>query len=169
MPDLAGSAEIWNDWKAVSTECSSTWERRIGDGKTCMSGRDFLDTNILVYAYDAGDSKKQRIARQFVARAVAGQFVISTQVLAEFASTLLHKLQPPLSIQDVSLALDVLSPIPLIQPDGDMVLRAVEAHAAFGMHFYDGMITAAAERAGSEKIWSEDLNAGQKYFGVTVA
>jgi predicted nucleic acid-binding protein len=30
------------------------------------------------------------------------------------------------------------------------------------------MIVAAAERAGSEKIMSEDLNAGQEYFGVTV-
>ncbi len=53
--------------------------------------------------------------------------------------------------------------------DADMVRRAVEAHAAYGIHFYDGMIVAAAEREGSAKIWSEDLNAGQKYFGVTVA
>jgi predicted nucleic acid-binding protein len=44
----------------------------------------------------------------------------------------------------------------------------VEARAAYGLHFYDGMIVAAAERGGCERIWSEDLNAGQKYFGVTV-
>jgi predicted nucleic acid-binding protein len=31
------------------------------------------------------------------------------------------------------------------------------------------MIIAAAERGGAERIWSEDLNAGQKYFGVEVA
>jgi predicted nucleic acid-binding protein len=31
------------------------------------------------------------------------------------------------------------------------------------------MIVAAAERAECERIWSEDLNAGQKYFGVEVA
>jgi len=30
------------------------------------------------------------------------------------------------------------------------------------------MIVAAAERAGCQQIWSEDLNTGQKYFGVTV-
>ncbi len=49
-----------------------------------------------------------------------------------------------------------------------MVRRAVEVHDRYGVHFYDSLIIAAAERAGCECIWSEDLNAGQKYFGVTV-
>jgi len=48
------------------------------------------------------------------------------------------------------------------------VRRAVEAGAAYGIHFYDGMIVAAAESAGCGRIWSEDLNPGQKYFGVSV-
>ena len=30
------------------------------------------------------------------------------------------------------------------------------------------MTMAAAERAGCKKIWSEDLNAGQTYFGIRV-
>jgi predicted nucleic acid-binding protein len=134
-----------------------------------MRGRDFLDTIVLVYAYQTSDLGKQGIARRLVSKAVAGEFVISTQVLAEFASTLLHKLQPPLSVDQVTKALDGLGSIPLIAPDGDMVRRAVEARSAYGIQFYDGMIVAAAERAGCEKIWSEDLNPQQKYFGVTVA
>lgn len=133
-----------------------------------MTGRDFLDTNVLVYAYQTNDPGKQRIARQLLSRAVAGEFTISTQVLAEFATTLLHKLQPPLSMEEVTGALDGLGPIPLIVPDGDIVRRAVEARGAYGIHFYDGMIVAAAERAGCEKILSEDLNSQQKYFGVVV-
>jgi len=134
-----------------------------------MTGRDFLDTNVLVYAYQTSDLRKQRIARQLVSRAVAGELTISTQVLAEFAATLLHKVQPPLSMEEVAIALDGLGPIPLIVPDGDIVRRAVEARGAYGIHFYDGMIVAAAERAGCEKILSEDLNSQQKYFGVVVA
>ena len=134
-----------------------------------MTGRDFLDTDVLVYAYQTSDLRKQRIARQLVSRAVAGELTISTQVLAEFAATLLHKVQPPLSMEEVAIALDGLGPIPLIVPDGDIVRRAVEARGAYGIHFYDGMIVAAAERAGCEKILSEDLNSQQKYFGVIVA
>ena len=64
--------------------------------------------------------------------------------------------------------LDSLSPIRVIPADAIMVRRAVEARAKYGIHFYDGMIVAAAERAGCTRIWSEDLNPGQSYFGVAV-
>jgi predicted nucleic acid-binding protein len=134
-----------------------------------MPGPDFLDTNVLVWAYDLSDPVKQRLAQNLVRRAVAGELVISTQVLAEFAATLLHKLASAPSAGDVIALLDALAPIRLILPDGDIVRRAVEARAAYGLHFYDGMIIAAAERAGSARIWSEDFNPGQKYFGVTAA
>jgi predicted nucleic acid-binding protein len=133
-----------------------------------MNGSDFLDTNVLVYALDVADPAKHKIARPLLTRAVAGEFAISTQVLAELATTLLKRYQARFAVREVLTLLDSLKPVPLIKPDGDMVRRAVEAHAAYGLHFYDGMIIAAAERAGSETIWSEDLNAGQKYFGVTV-
>lgn len=133
-------------------------------------GNEFLDTNVLVYAYDVSDPAKQRIAQNLVRKAVAGGLMmISTQVLAEFAATLLYKLNPPLSAQDVMVLLDALGPVRLVVPDGEMVRRAVEAHAKYGLHFYDGMIVAAAERAGCATIWSEDLNPEQKYFGVAVA
>jgi predicted nucleic acid-binding protein len=131
--------------------------------------RDFLDTNVLVYGLDLTYPQKHRVARELVSRAVAGEFVIGAQVLVELAATLLHKFRKQLSPADVAAVVESLRPIPLILPDADMVRRAVEAHAAYGIHFYDGMIVAAAERAGSEKIWSEDLNAGQEYFGVMVA
>lgn len=64
--------------------------------------------------------------------------------------------------------LDALGPIRLIVPDGDIVRRAVEARAEYGVHLYDGMIVAAAERGGCGRIWSEDLNAGRQYFGIAV-
>ena len=52
--------------------------------------------------------------------------------------------------------------------DAGVVRRAVEARAAYSVHFYDGMIVATAEKAGCKRIWSEDLNSGQEYFGITV-
>jgi len=133
-----------------------------------MSAPDFLDTNILVYAYDIGSPSKQRIAQDLLKKAVAGSCVISTQVLAEFAATLLHKIAPPVSPNEVLILLDALAPIPTISPDADTVRRAVETQSAYGIHFYDGMIVAAAERGGCERIWSEDLSSGQGYFGVKV-
>jgi predicted nucleic acid-binding protein len=133
-----------------------------------MSDPDFLDSNVLVYAYDVSDSRKQRLAQDLVRKALAGESVMSTQVLAEFAATLLHKLSPAAPPDNVLAILHALGPIRLIVPDGDIVRRAVEARASYGLHFYDGMIVAAAERAGCGRIWSEDLNPDQRYFGVTV-
>src|ERR1700722_223745 len=133
-----------------------------------MSGRSFLDTNVLVYAYDLTDPRKQEIAEGLVKQAMKGDAVISTQVLAEFAATLLHKAAIGRTAEDLVRMLDILAPIQVVSADGDTVRRAVEARRAYGIHFYDGMIVAAAERVGCEKIWSEDFNAGQKYFGVQV-
>jgi predicted nucleic acid-binding protein len=133
-----------------------------------MPAPDFLDTNILVYAYDPSDRRKQEISQDLVRKAVAGEILVSTQVLGEFAATLLHKISPRARPRDVAAALEALSPARLVVLDGDLVRRAVEAHAQYGVHFYDGLIIAAAERGGCARIWSEDLNAGQKYFGVSV-
>ena len=90
-------------------------------------------------------------------------------MLAEFAATLLHKLSAAARSEDVSAILDALGPIKVIVPDSDTVRRAVQAHEKYGVHFYDGMIVAAAERGGCTRIFSEDLNAGQSYFGIAVA
>lgn len=133
-----------------------------------MSGLSFLDTNILVYAYDPSEPHKQKVSKELVKGALLGRSTISVQVLAEFASTLLHKVAVRRTADELGLMLDILSPIKVVAPDADMVRRAVEAHAAYGIRFYDGMIIAAAERAGCERIWSEDLNAKQEYFGVVV-
>ncbi len=133
-----------------------------------MIAPEFLDTNILVYAYDAGEPRKQKIAQGLVRRALAGEIAVCSQVLAEFAATLLHKMTPAAKPEDLIALLDTLGPIKLISLDGDVIRRAVQARGQYGLHFYDGMIVASAERGGCQRIWSEDFNAGQKYFGIAV-
>jgi len=89
-------------------------------------------------------------------------------VLGEFAATLLHKLTPPAKPEDLMALLDTLGPIKLVPLDADVRAPGGAGHAQYGVHFYDGMIVAAAARGGCQKIWSEDLNAGQQYFGCVV-
>ena len=59
-----------------------------------MTAPDFLDTNVLVYAYDDLSPRKQQIAQELLRRAMKGEAVVSSQVLAEFAAVLLHKVSP---------------------------------------------------------------------------
>ena len=96
-----------------------------------MPALDLLDTNILVYAYDAGDPRKQHIAQDLVRQALAGDIVASSQVLAEFAATLLHKLSPAARPAKVTAILDILAPVKLVSIDGDTVRRAIEARARY--------------------------------------
>jgi predicted nucleic acid-binding protein len=131
-----------------------------------MSGPDFLDTNVLVYAYSPADTRKQTIAQEILEKAMSGEGVVSSQVLAEFAATLLHKTAPPTRTEEALIALDALGAVKLVLPDHGLVRRAIEARATYGIHLYDGMIVAAAERGRCGRILSEDLNAGQTYFQI---
>jgi predicted nucleic acid-binding protein len=126
----------------------------------------FLDTNVLIYAYDPRNPVKQTIARDLVRMASLGGNAISTQVLIEFSAALLHKRR--LNAAEVPLLVEELWPIPLVPTDTRLIARAIEAHRVYGVHFYDGMIIAAAERGGCARIWSEDFNSGQQYFGIEV-
>jgi hypothetical protein len=64
-----------------------------------------------------------------VRRAIVGEIAASSQVLAEFAATLLHKITPPAKSEDLMALLDTLGPIGLIPVDGDVIHRAVQARA----------------------------------------
>jgi predicted nucleic acid-binding protein len=131
-----------------------------------MNGASFVDTNILVYAYDPDHKKKHPIAQRILRDAVHGDGMISTQVLGEFASVFLHKLKA--SPKSVATALVAFESIHTIHSDSSLFRRALGVHARYGLHFYDGLIIAAAERGGCVRVWSEDMNPGQTYFGVTV-
>jgi len=133
-----------------------------------MFAPEFLDTSVLAYAYNSSDLRKRQLAQGLVLRALNDEMIISTQVLAELAATLLHKISPPAQPDEVAGILDALGPIKAVAPDASLIRRAVQARAQYGVHFYDGMILAAAERAGCQKIWSEDLNTGQLYFSIAV-
>ena len=155
MPHRAADGVNGKRSSGHSIDTTSESGNEHGSAQTYMSGPDFLDTNVLVYAYDLSEVAKQTIARDLLRRALNGEIVVSTQVLAEFVATLLHKLPPGAAGGRVRI-LDALGPIKVIVPDSDTVRRAVQA-------------VAAAERGGCTRVFSEDLSAGQSYFGIEVA
>lgn len=131
-------------------------------------GRDFIDTNVVVYANDTRDAAKQECAVTLIAEAIRqGKGVISTQVLQEYANVALAKLGQR---QDVVLRqLALLERLCVVPQTPALVRRTVELRGLYGIAFWDAAIVAAAEHAGCERILSEDLNAGQFYGSVAVA
>ena len=58
-----------------------------------MKERVFLDTNVLVYLFDADDPAKQRRVQDLLSnRELRAQLILSTQVLQEFYVSVTRKL-----------------------------------------------------------------------------
>jgi predicted nucleic acid-binding protein len=76
-----------------------------------MTEEYFVDTSILVYAYDRAAGLKHERARQLIERLWAsGQGVLSTQVLQELCINLRRKVTPPLPLHVIrGLVQDYLS------------------------------------------------------------
>ena len=126
----------------------------------------FLDTNVLNYALLSQDVQKRKLALEILGQALAGEdFVISAQVLSECANVLFKK--GSMDGKMVSQCIGYLQRIRNIVPiTVQLVNRAIEIKALYGLQFYDAQIIAAAEKAECSEIWSEDLGEGELYCGI---
>jgi predicted nucleic acid-binding protein len=131
--------------------------------------KTFVDTNILVYAYDRGAGDKHAQARRTVGQLwEEGSGVLSTQVLQEFYVNVRRKAQRPLSIRSArSLVADYLAWDPVVN-DGTSILEAMDAEHRYKISFWDALIIIAAQRSEAGVILSEDFSHGQKYGSVRV-
>jgi predicted nucleic acid-binding protein len=124
----------------------------------------FLDTNVVVYAYDFADPVKQARAAGIVA---AGGWTVSTQVMQEFFVVTTLRLARPLSAPTALAALASLAK-GAVSVDADMVTDAAESSIRNRISLWDALIVQAARRGGCERLLSEDLSNGQVIDGVTV-
>ena len=132
-----------------------------------MPDRQFLDTNILVYAYDGADPAKQEHARQIIRNGIAEETaVLSAQVLGEFFTVVTSRIPVPLTAEEAEGVLDILSVLPVVEIDLRLVRRATRIHRLYGINYWDSLIVAAAQRAGCTQILTEDLNTGQSYQDI---
>jgi len=134
-----------------------------------MSGRTFLDTNVLVYAYDRTDPAKQATASGLIERHLrADTGCISVQVLGEFYVTVTRKIPRPLALSAAAAAVAAFGPLRTVELSRAMVRQAVTLHQRGELSYWDALIVVAAERAGCETILSEDLQPGRSYQSVRV-
>ena len=134
-----------------------------------MAGRDFFDANILVYAVDQREPEKQIRSRALLTDAIENHTgVVSAQVLGEFftISTSPRHVQTPLTRDEAALVIEQVSVLPVVELNLTLVRRAVSTSRRYQISYWDGLIIAAAERAGCTRLITEDLNAGQSYNGV---
>lgn len=127
-----------------------------------MSAEVFFDTNVLLYLL-SGDPAKAGRAEALLAEGGT----ISVQVLNEFASVCRRKLG--LDLADVRAFVETFQAVCEVVPvDLPLHENGVAIAYRHQISVYDGLIVAAALRAGCRTLFTEDLNHGQRVDGLVI-
>ncbi len=129
----------------------------------------FVDTNILVYAEDRDAGSKHTIARDLVADLWrSGEGVLSVQVLQEFFVTVTRKMKRPLQPPEALAIVEQYLTWRLVTNTGDLLLAGIRLAATLKISFWDALVVQAASIERCERLWTEDLNHGQRIGNLTI-
>ncbi len=133
-----------------------------------MTGKCFLDTNLLVYTCDESDLIKQNTCIQFLEDIhIKAEPVISTQTLGEFFNIAYKKLK--FSKEDAMIEVERLAnSYPVYEIRTENVLHAMKISKNTQFSYWDSLILAMAIDSGCSVLYSEDLNDGQEIEGVKI-
>jgi predicted nucleic acid-binding protein len=135
-----------------------------------MSGRSFIDTNILLYAIADSSDPRSATALGLVDALVADDnAVISFQVIHEICNAMLKKSNRPVTTFQAEAYLFFLKLRTKIVPSTMAIAeKALAIHHRYRYHWYDSLIVTAALTGGCKLLYSEDLQHGQVIEGMTI-
>ncbi len=134
-----------------------------------MTGPVFVDTNVFLYARDAGEPAKRPRAAAWIEhlwREHAGR--TGVQVLSEYYVNVTQKLQPGLSPDeawDDVKALFAWKPAPI---DAALLEAGREIQRRHRLGWWDSLIVGAAQAQGCALLLTEDLQDGAIFGDVKV-
>jgi predicted nucleic acid-binding protein len=129
----------------------------------------FIDTNIIIYAYDITAGRKHETARAIITDLWdSGLGVISTQVLQEFFVNVVQKIPRPIDKRQAKEIVKDFLKWHVVVNTGDSIIDAIEICLRYEYSFWDSMIIEAAIKGGAAVLLSEDLQDGQVVSGVTI-
>ncbi len=133
-----------------------------------MNGeRFFVDTNVLLYASDAGDPAKQRAARLWLDLLWEnGAGRLSWQVLHEFYVNAVRKVKT--STREARAIVEAFAAWRPVETTIPIIKRAWHWTDEAKLPYWDALIVAAAERAECSWLLTEDFQEGRKLGPLTV-
>lgn len=126
-----------------------------------MNAEYFLDTNIVAYAFDQSALEKRSRAISLIED--EAPWIISWQIVQEFANVALHRFRIPLTPRFLADFTDrLLWPHCGIRPAASIYSEALRIHQQTQYRYYDSLIVAAALESGVPILYSEDLQHGRQ-------
>jgi len=120
---------------------------------------EFLDSNVLVYAFTA--DPRAAAAQALLERGC----VISVQGLNEFTNVARRKLGMTWTeIRDALAAIRTVCPT-ILSMDVETHAEALQIAERHGYAIFDSLMIASALRAGAKTLWSEDMQDGMMING----
>lgn len=133
-----------------------------------MRAEYFLDTNIVVYAFDQSAPDKRDKARALMA--VDQPWAISWQVVQEFSAVALHRFAKPLSVDFLSdFTEHVLWPHCRVHPSLALHSMALRIHQQTHYRYYDALIVSGAIESGARTLYTEDLQDNRSLGDLRIA
>jgi predicted nucleic acid-binding protein len=132
-----------------------------------MTANVFVDTNVLLYAFDQAHPKKQLAARAWRSelwRNKRGR--VSVQVLQEFYANILRKW--PAAREQARAEIRNLLVWHPVAMDAELLQLSWSLQDRFQLSFWDALIVSAAKSAGCKFLLTEDLQSGQDFDGLFV-
>ena len=133
-----------------------------------MSG-NFLDSNVLLYTLDTDNAEKHRIAVDLVDLLVGERAaIISFQVVQEVLNAV-RKFVPAFSVEQAQPLLEhTLVPLWRVSPSQSLYELALDLQQRYRYSFYDSLIIAAAVSSGCTRLYTEDMQHGQRIEQLTI-
>ncbi len=127
-----------------------------------MTDRVFVDTNILIYAYDSEAGSKHVVCKEKLRELWDnGNGVISTQVMQEFYVNVTRKIPEPLSYSHARRIIRNYETWRVESISPKLIGIASEIQERNQLSFWDALILATAVQGNVKILLSEDLNSGQ--------
>ena len=124
-----------------------------------MSGREFIDTNVLIYADDARDPRKRDRARELIRGLMRDRRgVLSLQVLLEFFAAATRKLG--MNGEDAKRRVVLYSRFDIVTLAPVDLFAAIDLHRLHHLSIWDCLIVRAALNGNCTTLHTEDLSAG---------
>jgi predicted nucleic acid-binding protein len=135
-----------------------------------MSAECFIDTNLFIYQLEASDERKSATADRIIRKGIETRNAcISFQIVQECLNTVLRKAEIPLSTDETKQYLDnVLAPLYRVPASLSLYRHALDLQTRYHYGFYDSLVIAAALDVGCTRLYSEDLQNGQRIEGLTI-
>lgn len=129
----------------------------------------FVDTNILVYAEDRDSGSKHLAARDLVASLWhSGEGVLSVQVLQEFFVNVTRKIPRPLGHVEALAIVEQYLTWRVVENTGGLLVGAIRLAPVLQVSFWDALVVQAARMEHCDRLWTEDLNHGQRVGDLVI-